>query len=620
MRSPRALLQISTSPLTWAAIALLFLALQGLYSEAATIHTSASNSIRECNEVEPFLEQGIQKDATLWANLSSEPPSRSPAMSGAFIPPELPGWPCSTAGDVLATPRIGDIDNDGDMEVLVGDSQGYVYAWNYDGSSIPGWPIYVQTMVTSPVTLGDLDNDGDLEIVLPTANGNRVYAWHHNGTPVTGWPVIAGSGGGSASCAATIEDLDDDGYRDVIVGSISCHVYAWDRFGMNLPGWPQPTEDLVWCRAPAVADLDYDGDLEVVVGDMSARVYVWHHDGSTAAGWPILTGGGSGGVRPAPVVADIDGDSDLEIFACSWADRRVNAWHHDGAPVFGWPVMVPGSYGMVSTPAIGDLDGSPGLEIMAATYSGSYVQALHTDGTVLPGWPIYMSGQTINSSFAMADIDGDGDQEVLIGSQDNCLYAWHHDGSLVDDFPLLTGGSIVSSPTVADVDLDGDIELAIGSYDHLVHIWDLEHAYTELHIEWATQFHDNQHTNLYVPPEPSDIAFDQERAALGENDIALRLTPNPFCGGTTLHYSVVAADPAAATANRLRAAVYDADGRLVRVLSGEIYSNSGNSLFWDGRDHAGRRVPSAIYYVMLQASGTNGCELGSGLRKVVRFR
>ena len=613
MRSPRAFPHLSASPLTWTAIALLFLALQGTYSEAATLQTSAST-------LDADESKGIRQDATLRANSSTGPPVQPPAMSEAFVPPELPGWPQSTAGDVLVAPRIADIDNDGDLEVLAGDNQGYVYAWNQDGSPVPGWPVYVQTMVTSPVTLGDLDNDGDLEIVLPTANGNRVYAWHHDGMLLSGWPVVAGEGGGSASCAATIEDLDGDGFPDVIVGSISCHVYAWDRFGTNLPGWPQPTSDLVWCRAPAVADLDGDGDLEVVAGDMSARVYVWHHDGTTAAGWPILTGGGSGGVRPAPVLADIDGDSDLEIFACSWADRRVNAWHHDATPVSGWPVVAPGANGMVATPAIGNLDGSPGLEIMVATYSGSYVQALHADGTVLPGWPVYMDGQTINSSFAMADIDGDGDQEVLIGSQDNYLYAWHHDGSLVDDFPLSTGGSIVSSPTVADVDLDGDMELAIGSYDHLVHIWDLEHTYTELHVEWTTQFHDNWHTNLYCPPEPSGIVFDPERAALGGNDIALRLTPNPFCGGTTLRYDRVTADQAAATADRIRVAIYHVDGRLVRILSGDIYRNGGNSLFWDGRDWAGRCVPPATYYIVLQASDSNGRELGSALKKAIRLR
>jgi hypothetical protein len=526
---------------------------------------------------------------------------------------------------VLTTPRVGDIDNDGSMEVVVGDAQGYVYAWEHDGTPCPGWPVYVQTMVTNPTALGDLDNDGDLEIVLPTANGNRVYAWHHDATPVEGWPVIAGSGGGSASCAATIEDLDGDGYRDVIVGSISAEVYAWDRCGTSLSGWPQPTDDHVWCRAPAVADLDGDGDREVVVGDMAAKIYVWHHDGSPATGWPILTGGGSGGVRPGPVLADVDGDHDLEIFACSWADRRVNAWHHDATPVPGWPQTVPGSNGMVATPAIGELDDSPGLEIVAATYSGSYVGAFHADGTPLPGWPIHMSGYTVNSSFAMADIDGDGDQEVLVGSQDNHLYAWHHDGSLVDDFPLPTGDSIVSSPTVADVDLDGDMELAIGSYDNLVHIWDLEATYVELDLEWATQFHDNRHTDLYVPAGPSSVDghpdSDSGKARLPQDHLALRLSPNPFRDGMTLRCDA----GIATTRTAIRATIYGTDGRILRMLRGDApaagrCTSDGHSLFWDGRDQAGRAVPSATYFVVLWTEGDNGHTPASAAQRIIRLR
>lgn len=631
--------------LRWVAIAMLLLPVlcfpaQGLDNGVLVVPATAASLIsgsdeatcshgkppaeHRANEPGGILGKAIAQDLTLHAHPSGEAAGQAPVVYGAPIPPELPGWPQPTAGDVLVTPRVGDIDNDGDMEVLACDSQGYVYAWNHDGIPVAGWPIGVQSMLTCPTALGDLDNDGDLEIVVPTANGNRVYAWHHDGTPVSGWPVIAGGGGGSASCAATIEDLDGDGYRDVIVGSISSHVYAWDRFGVSLPGWPQPTQDLVWCRAPAVADIDDDGDLEVVVGDMAAKVYIWHHDGSTAAGWPIQTGGGSGGVRPAPVLADIDGDNDLEIFACSWADHRVNAWHHDGAPVSGWPVTIPGSYGMVATPAVGGLDGSPGLEIVVATYSNAYIQALHVDGTVLPGWPIHMSGYSINSSFAMADVDGDGDQEILIGSQDNNLYAWHHDGSVVEGFPLPTGDSIVSSPTAADVDLDGDMELTIGSYDNLVHIWDLESAYAELDIEWTTQFHDNRHTNLYVPRGPSAVAFDSRRAAPVGNRIALRLTPNPFRGETVLHYDMGAADQTAATMGTIRAAIYDADGRLVRVLAGRGHAggmrgSAGHSLFWDGRDQVGRPVPSATYFAVLRATGSDGRGSRSAPEKVIRL-
>jgi flagellar hook assembly protein FlgD len=82
----------------------------------------------------------------------------------------------------------------------------------------------------------------------------------------------------------------------------------------------------------------------------------------------------------------------------------------------------------------------------------------------------------------------------------------------------------------------------------------------------------------------------------------------------------VTADQAAATADRIRVAIYHVDGRLVRILSGDMCSNGGNSLFWDGRDCAGRCLPPATYYIVLQASDNNGRELGSALKKAIRLR
>jgi len=64
-----------------------------------------------------------------------------------------------------------------------------------------------------------------------------------------------------------------------------------------------------------------------------------------------------------------------------------------------------------------------------------------------------------------ADIDGDGDIEIVAGSRDGKIYVWHHDGTLVPGWPFQTGSYVEASPAVADLDGDGTCEVVASSND-----------------------------------------------------------------------------------------------------------------------------------------------------------
>lgn len=88
-------------------------------------------------------------------------------------------------------------------------------------------------------------------------------------------------------------------------------------------------------------------------------------------------------------------------------------------------------------------------------------QAVHTKAVdPLPGWPKRIAANATFKNMrgvALADIDGDGNEEIAVASN-NKLYVYKADGSILWIKPLL--GTAIYPPTVGDVNLDGNLEIA----------------------------------------------------------------------------------------------------------------------------------------------------------------
>lgn len=80
--------------------------------------------------------------------------------------------------------------------------------------------------------------------------------------------------------------------------------------------------------------------------------------------------------------------------------------------------------------------------------------------------------------------------------------------------------------------------------------------------------------------------------------VATRLVsnhPNPFNPSTTISFDLAAP-------GSVNLQVFDASGRLVRVLASQVELPAGrNELDWDGRDEGGRPVAGGVYFYRLQA-------------------
>ncbi|NIT37269.1 MAG: T9SS type A sorting domain-containing protein [candidate division Zixibacteria bacterium] len=461
----------------------------------------------------------------------------APPLEPYDAPPQFPGWPKTIpAAEGFVpndNPTLYDLDGDGDLEVLVGTTAGYVYIWDHDGKAFPGWPKGCSPYCQSGPAVGDIDGDEKVEIVAfsrGTTRGGMIYAWETSGSIVSGFPKSIG--GYNPSHSPSLRDMDKDGDLEIIVGVRRYPVgdlYILNGDGSPWPGWPKEL-DRVPSTTAATGDLDGDGDLELVYTSYHS-LYAFEKDGKVMPGWPF-SGEGSFS-SSAPALCDFDKDGDLEV-VCP-VDRgdivRMYVLHHDGKVASGWPVDLqhPHCFG---SPSIGDVDSDGEMEIVIGDDNLNMSEDTATlycwnfDGSSVPGWPVTVPySWWICGSPIIADLDGDARVEIVTcsnvyerGTGLGWLHGYNHDGTPMEGWPLRPKGwTAFNTGAVADVDGDGDIDLCNLSHDDAgrayVYLWDLAAKWNRRLDYWPMYHHDVWHTGEVGLDVPIGVEGADFRAA-----------------------------------------------------------------------------------------------------------
>ena len=317
----------------------------------------------------------------------------------------LPGWGVSKAGDTIMQLAAGDIDNNGDIEILVTASKDKLYVYNHDGTAYgQGWPKDLPIGRLHPLAIGQLDDDPFLEIACGFPD-NNVYLWNHDGSDFDGnWPQTIEYGGPTGMMMA---DIDNDDELEII-GVAQYGVYVWEANGDKI--WSQDIQYSGRTSPPALGNVDEDESLEIVMAKEGTKISIYDSSNGGLSQFydsgPLFSMRGTSYLTP-PVLGDVDGDGVQEIIfvtAREYDDDKydyLNAFNGDGSSVSGFPKIIPavdnlnagaGKFGdsnAIVSPIITDLDNDGKIDIVLA--HGHYVYVWGLDSAYNFGnmdWPM----------------------------------------------------------------------------------------------------------------------------------------------------------------------------------------------------------------------------------------
>ncbi|MBD2342306.1 VCBS repeat-containing protein [Calothrix sp. FACHB-156] len=385
----------------------------------------------------------------------------------------------TTTADGAISVYAADVDGDGDLDVLSASVNDDTIAW-YENNGSEGFTERIITTTANTTTANgarsvyaaDVDGDGDLDVL--SASGEDKIAWYeNNGSGSFTERIITTTADFAFSVYAA--DVDGDGDLDVLSASRDDDTVAW--YENN--GSQSFTERIITTTADFAisvyaADVDGDGDLDVLSASAYDDTIAWYeNNGSQSFTERIITTTAEFAI--SVYAADVDGDGDLDVLSASAYDDTVAWYENNGSQGFTERIITTTAEFAFSVYAA-DVDGDGDLDVLSASVNDDTI-AWYENTTppvdLAPTGPTNTISTTADNAFSVyaADVDGDGDLDVLSASVNDDTIAWYENSGSQSftERIITTTADGARSVYAADVDGDGDLDvLSASSSDNTI--------------------------------------------------------------------------------------------------------------------------------------------------------
>lgn len=394
--------------------------------------------------------------------------------AGAFV--DSGAWLPSNPSSIDVAISFLDGDDRPDVILVTGASEEFLIN-DGSGALVPSSAFPVSAVPPSmDVAAADIDGDNDVDIFIARGGSisplldpqSRLYLNDGHGafTDVTSLSLPRSAG---LQLAAALGDLDGDGDLDLVMGAGEMWLSRNDGTGQF-----SANEALLPGRGagrPAIGDMDGDGDDDLYLALIGQNELLLNNGcgGFSNATWMLPV---QSGITHEVALGDLNGDGALDVFLGQTGTNLLTLSDGLGG-YFDASSMLPVFTSSFQTLHVdlGDVDGDGDLDVVIGSqFQLNSIHLLINEGSSFSIGSSALPGTVTGlEDVVFADVDGDGDPDLLIGVSSGGLQnlLWRNDGGVFVDatnqLPAIAART--NSLTVIDIDADGDCDLVVGTTD-----------------------------------------------------------------------------------------------------------------------------------------------------------